>query len=90
MCILLVENWLNYAIIKKMRKNKKITILYVLKILKECSSEKKPISQSLITRTINLAGINCDRKTIARDIDTLAQFGYQIIKVKGIGCYMEK
>lgn len=70
------------------RKNKKSTILYVLKILEEASSPRRPITQQLITKTINLAGISCDRKTVARDIDCLIEFGYIIVKIKGGGCYM--
>lgn len=69
-------------------KKKKSTILYVLKILEEASSPINPISQQLITKTINLAGIPCDRKTIARDIDCLIDFGYEVVKIKGGGCYM--
>ena len=68
-------------------KNKKITILFVLKILKDGSNAEHPISQAKITRMINLAGFKCDRKTISRDIDTLIKFGYDIRKNKGGGCY---
>jgi hypothetical protein len=70
-------------------KNKKITLLYVLKILKEGSDKEHPISQSVITRTINLLGIKCERKTISRDIDCLIKFGYNIKKNIGGGCYLE-
>ena len=69
--------------------NKKITILYVLKILKDGSNKDNPISQTVITRTINLLGIKCDRKTVARDIDCLIDFGYTIVKNKGGGCYLD-
>ena len=68
--------------------NKKITILYVLKILKDGSDKEHPISQSVITKTINLLGIKCDRKTISRDIDCLIKFGYDIRKKAGGGCYL--
>lgn len=68
-------------------KNKKITILYVLKILKDGSDKDHPISQAVITRTINMLGIECDRKTISRDIDCLIKFGYDIRKKCGGGCY---
>jgi len=69
--------------------NKKITILYVLKILKEGSDKDHPVSQSVITKTINLLGIKCDRKTISRDIDCLIKFGYDIKKNIGGGCYLD-
>lgn len=68
-------------------KNKKITILYVLKILKDGSNKEHPISQAKITRMINQLGFKCDRKTISRDIDTLIKFGYDIRKNMGGGCY---
>ena len=67
----------------------KITILYVLKILKDGSDKEHPISQSVITKTINLLGIKCDRKTISRDIDCLIKFGYDIKKNIGGGCYLD-
>lgn len=68
-------------------KNKKITILYVLKILKDGSNAEHPISQAQITRMINMRGFKCDRKTISRDIDSLIKFGYDIRKNRGGGCY---
>ncbi len=70
------------------KNRKKITILYVLKILKDGSNKYNPISQSVITKTINLIGIPCDRKTISRDIDCLIDYGYDIVKLKGGGCYL--
>ena len=69
--------------------SKKLTILYVLKILKDGTNKDHPIPQSTITKTINLMGIKCDRKTIARDINDLISYGYKIIKIKGGGCYYE-
>ena len=67
---------------------KKMSIVYVLKILKTCSSHDYPLSQSLLTKAVNLAGVKCDRKTISRDIDCLIKCGYKIIKYKGGGCYL--
>ena len=71
----------------KTKLHKKTTILYVLKILKDGSNKDHPISQSVITKTINLMGIKCDRKTISRDIDCLIEYGYDIRKNRGGGCY---
>lgn len=68
--------------------NKKITILFVLEMLKKTNKDN-PISQSLMARVIENAGYKCDRKTVARDIDTLIKFGYQIEKINGIGCYLK-
>ena len=62
---------LRYNIYEMSMQSKKLTILYVLKILKDGSNKDHPISQAMVTRTINLMGIKCDRKTIARDVDCL-------------------
>lgn len=76
-----------YNIYEMSKQSKKLTILYVLKILKDGSNKEHPISQSVITKTINLMGIPCDRKTISRDIDCLITYGYDIVKIRGGGCY---
>ena len=66
---------------------KKSTILYIIKILKEGSDKNHPITQATIMRTLALLGISCDRKTVSRDIDCLIEYGYDIVKIKGGGCY---
>ena len=63
-------------------------ILYILKILKMYSSEEHSISQTEILKHLSAVGINCDRKTVARNIDALIKFGYDIIKISGGGCYI--
>ena len=63
-------------------------ILYILKILKTYSSEEHSISQTEILKHLSDVGINCDRKTVARNIDALIDFGYDIIKISGGGCYI--
>lgn len=68
---------------------KKSTILYVLQALKRGSSRERPVSQITISKMLKIRGIECDRKTVARDIDCLIEFGYKITKIKGGGCYLE-
>ena len=70
-------------------KANKSSILYVLQALKRGSSKESPISQITISKMLKLRGIECDRKTIGRDIDCLIDFGYKITKIKGGGCYLE-
>lgn len=71
-----------------MEQSKKNICLYVLKVLKEFSDEKHHITQTEIIKKLKEYGIdNCDRKTIARSIDYLIEFGYTIIKKVGGGCY---
>lgn len=59
---------------------KKTIILYVLKMLKEGSSKDKPLTASVMAKTLNSLGIPCDRKTIGRNIGYLIDFGYVIDK----------
>ena len=69
------------------RENKKLLILQILKVLKTRSSDEKPITQTEIGRILEKEGISCDRKTISRNIDYLIEFGYNIVKIPGGGCY---
>lgn len=78
------------GLLKSKSNKKKQTIILVLTILQEGSSKKQPLSQSLICRTINLYGVKCDRRTIANDINILIELGYNIVKIKGGGCYLDK
>jgi hypothetical protein len=68
---------------------KKTIILYVLKMLKEGSSEKQPITRTNIANVLNSMDIECDRKTVGRNVDYLIEFGYPIVKIKGGGCYFD-
>ena len=64
-------------------KSKKMTILYVLKMLQEGTNKFHPITQSLITKVINNLGIKCDRRTVARNIQYLKDFGIPIARFRG-------
>lgn len=68
---------------------KRLRILYLLKMLDE-SSQTNIITQSTMIKTLDLLGIKCDRKTVAKDIDALIEYGYKIEKIKGGGCYLIK
>lgn len=69
------------------RENKKLLILQILKVLKENSSDNQPITQTEIGKILEKDGISCDRKTISRNIDYLKEFGFNIVKIAGGGCY---
>ena len=69
--------------------NKKLSILYVLKVLQEYSDENHMLKQQEIADKIeNIYGLRCERKTIANNIDNLIDFGYDIIKTTKNGCYL--
>ena len=63
-------------------------ILYILKILKEYSNEEHHLSQTDIINYLKGYGIECDRKTVSRNIDALINFGFDIVKIIGGGCYI--
>ncbi len=67
---------------------KKIIIVYVLNILRHTSIQK-PINQTLICDFLNEIGVECDRKTIGRNIHYLMQMGYPIKQNGNKGIYMD-
>ena len=69
--------------------NKKLSILYTLEILKEYSDENHLLTQSDIISKINqVYGMECERKSIAMNIESLIELGFDIIKVPHKGCFM--
>ena len=68
---------------------KKIGILYVLEILKKYSDEKHLLKYNDIIDLLKQDyGVVIERKAIARNIDTLMEFGYEIVKRGNTGCYL--
>lgn len=73
-----------------MDKHKKLIILYVYDALKYGSSKKHLLHQTTMAKQItDYCGIPCDRKTVARNIKYLREYGCEIVTVKGKGCYMK-
>ena len=69
--------------------NKKLSIIYILEILKEYSDEKHPLTQSEILKKLNdIYGMECERKSVGANIENLIEAGYDIIKCEGGGCYL--
>ena len=68
--------------------NKKLSILYILEVLKEYSDENHLLTQeNIINKIYSDYGMECERKSISSNIDSLIDFGYDIIKTKN-GCYL--
>lgn len=65
------------------KNNKKIIILYILKLLYKGSSWESPVTQTQITNILNSMGIECSKRTIARNIQSLIDFGLPVFKKKG-------
>lgn len=53
-------------------------------LLRAESSPQNPLTTERICKTLIGQGINCDRKTLTKDIQTLRNYGYEI-EVKQIG-----
>ena len=62
----------------------RIKLLKIMDLLREESSPSHPIKTEKISSTLINQGINCDRKTVARDMAALRTYGYDI-GVKQIG-----
>ncbi|MBQ8909249.1 MAG: WYL domain-containing protein [Clostridia bacterium] len=68
--------------------SKKLSILYILEVLKEYSNETHPLKQEdILNKIYNIYGMECERKSIGANIDLLIDLGYDIIKLKK-GCYL--
>ena len=62
---------------------KKTIILYVLKLLYKGSAFGKPITLQQMTNVLHSIGIECNKRTIGRNVQYLIDFGLPIIKRKG-------
>lgn len=58
-------------------------LLYILKMLQEKSDESHPIKTETIVEMLDREGIHAERKSIYNDMDTLRDFGYDIVLTKG-------
>ena len=62
----------------------KVKLLKMMDLLRAESSPQNPLTTERICKTLIGQGINCDRKTLTKDIQTLRNYGYEI-EVKQIG-----
>lgn len=64
------------------RTNQKMKLLYIIDILKKYSDEENPINATELCERLEAVGISAERKAIYSDIDTLIDFGYDIVKTR--------
>lgn len=68
--------------------NKKMANLCILNVLKEYSDEQHPLTQTQIIKHIeNEYGLELERKSVSSNIDSLIDFGIDIVKTSN-GCYI--
>ena len=69
---------------------KKMLILMILKILEKYSDEEHKLTQKRIIELLDTEyGMECDRRSVAKNINSLKEMGYDIIRDKD-GCYIVK
>lgn len=59
--------------------NQKLKLLYILKILRECTDEEHAITTRELIQKLESYDIAAERKTIYSDINLLIEFGFDII-----------
>lgn len=62
--------------------NQKIKIMKVYEILNLYSDEEHPLTTNDIIARLSEEGIDCARKALYDDIDTLCEYGYEVEKVR--------
>ncbi len=73
---------------KMLSSNKKLSPVCILEILKESSDENHPLKQEeIIKKLFSNYGLQLERKSVGATIDSLIDFGFDIIKIKN-GCYL--
>lgn len=63
--------------------NNKLKILYIMKALLEESDEEHVLSSADLSRILQRYGLSANRKTIYSDIETLREFGLDILQNNG-------
>ena len=75
---------------KMLFNNKKLSPLCILEVLKESSDENHPLKQEqIIQKLYNRFGLELERKSVGATIDSLIDFGFDIVKTKN-GCYLDE
>lgn len=63
--------------------NQKLKLLYIVKILEEKTDSEHGITLSQLLKELEAYGISAERKSLYSDIESLRQFGYDIVGEKG-------
>ncbi len=63
--------------------NQKLKLLYLVRYLMQFSDEEHPVSTAQIIEELARNGISAERKSIYDDIESLQNFGLDVIQIKG-------
>ena len=83
-----METQMTTQIINK--KNKRLIILYISDLLEQGTSITKPFSITRITNALNKLGVECERRTVSRNVNYLIAYGKPIVKLKNGKVYYDK
>ena len=72
------------------KKNKRLIILYILDLLEQGTSLTKPFSITRITNALNKLGVQCERRTVSRNVNYLIAYGKPVVKLKSGKIYYDK
>lgn len=72
------------------KKNKRLIILYILDLLEQGTSVTKPFSITRITNALNKLGVQCERRTVSRNVNYLIAYGKPVVKLKSGKIYYDK
>ena len=61
----------------------KLRTLYIMKMLLEKTDEKYTMSAADINKVLREYGMSADRKTVYSDVETLREFGIDVLQTKG-------
>ena len=65
----------------KPRQNQKIKLLKIMEILREQSDQENPMTTSQLVNALIAQGVSSERRTLAKDIAALNEYGYEIVSV---------
>lgn len=68
----------------KQEKANKIKLVKIWEILSQETDENNPMGTQTLIKKLKEIGIDCTRKTLYADIDTLNAFGYEILCTRGV------
>lgn len=71
--------------------NKKLLIIYILKILQEYTDQNHFLTQAeIIKKLYSIYDMECERKAVSQNINSLIDIGYDIVKMPKGGYYLSE
>ena len=62
----------------------RIRLVKILEILRQETDEDNPMPTNTLIKKLAEQGIECDRRTLYRDIQVLNDYGYEVLRTRAI------